>query len=194
MNRSSGIRHITLRDWILAALFAALTAVGARISFPLGATNFTLQLFFVLLAGILLGPLTGTLSQLIYLLLGLTGVPVFTGGGGIGYIYQPSFGFVLGFVAMAWTAGFLTNRLKRLPSFWAIVIASLAAWAALYAIGLPYMRWALALGADPKVLTAAQVIRVGMLIYLPGDLIKIALAVPLGARLLPLIRQYHHQA
>lgn len=194
MQQNAKPMRITHREWILAALFAALTTVGAKISFPLGATNFTLQMFFVLLAGILLGPWTGALSQLIYLLLGLIGIPVFTGGGGFGYVYQPSFGFLLGFIAMAWVAGMLSQKLKRLPSFLALLLAVLAGWAVLYAIGLPYMRWILTLGTTPKILSATQVLRIGMLIYIPGDLIKIALAMPLSLRLLPLVRKYQRQA
>jgi len=76
------------KNMILAALFAALTAAGALIRIPLGPAPITLQFFFTALAGILLGPYLGALSQLMYVLLGLAGLPVFTAGGGPSYIFH----------------------------------------------------------------------------------------------------------
>ena len=63
---------------LLSALFAALTAVGAFIRLPAGPTSITLQFFFSALAGILLGVKWGAVSQLLYVGLGLLGLPVFT--------------------------------------------------------------------------------------------------------------------
>ena len=85
------------RMMILAALFAALTAVGAFIRFPLGTMSVTLQFMFTAMAGVLLGAKWGAVSQTVYVVLGLVGLPVFTMGGGIGYVMQPSFGFLLHF-------------------------------------------------------------------------------------------------
>ena len=87
-----------VQKMVLTALFVALTAVGAFLKIPAGAVPFTLQILFTFLAGILLGPGWGALSQLIYVLLGLAGVPLFTGGGGLGYVLQPTFGFLLGLI------------------------------------------------------------------------------------------------
>lgn len=72
------------------ALFAALTAVGAFIRIPLGYSSITLQTFFTAMAGCVLGPWYGALSQLVYVALGLVGLPIFTQGGGIGYLMQPT--------------------------------------------------------------------------------------------------------
>ena len=83
---------------ILTALFTALTAVGAFIKIPVGPTPISAQLLFIALAGMILGPYWGALSQVLYVALGLAGLPIFTGGGGISYIYSPSFGFLLGFI------------------------------------------------------------------------------------------------
>ena len=90
--------HKTLRMMLLSALFAALTAVGAFIRLPAGPTSITLQIFFSALAGILLGVKWGAVSQLLYVGLGLLGLPVFTMGGGLSYLLQPSFGFLLGLI------------------------------------------------------------------------------------------------
>ena len=100
------------RMMILAALFAALTAVGAFIRFPLGTMSVTLQFMFTAMAGVLLGAKWGAVSQTVYVVLGLVGLPVFTMGGGIGYVMQPSFGFLLGLIPTAWVIGRLTEKRK----------------------------------------------------------------------------------
>ena len=90
METSSGIkRKISTKEMILCALFAALIAIGAFIKVPLPYVPFTMQLMFTTLAGILLGSRLGAMSTGIYIAIGLIGIPVFTKGGGIGYIFQP---------------------------------------------------------------------------------------------------------
>lgn len=97
------------RMLILAALFSALTAIGAFLKFPLGAMSVTLQFLFTAMAGVLLGARWGALSQAAYVVLGLVGLPIFTMGGGLGYVFQPSFGFLLGLIPSAWVMGKLTE-------------------------------------------------------------------------------------
>ena len=155
---------------ILTALFAALTAVGAFLKIPFPLSAITLQFFFTAMAGTLLGKKYGALSQAVYVLLGLVGVPIFALGGGFSYVFQPTFGFLLGLIPSAWVIGSLA---RRPLTFWRSVTAMLAGLAVLYAIGVPYM----ALIANAylgKGLTFWQVLKNGMLIYLPGDMLKIA--------------------
>lgn len=101
------------RDFAAAALFAALTAVGALIAIPFfGPIPFTLQVLFVLLAGLVLGPRLATLSMLAYIVLGLV-APVYAGGAsGIGTLFGPAGGYIWGFVLAAALVGYLTERLK----------------------------------------------------------------------------------
>ena len=94
----------------LCSVFTALIAAGAFIRIPIPIIPFTLQTFFVVLAGMLLGAKSGAMSALAYMLLGLVGIPVFTQGGGIGYIFKPSFGYIIGFVFGAMVAGYIANR------------------------------------------------------------------------------------
>ena len=152
------------------ALFAALTAAGAFIRIPLGYSSITLQFLFTAMAGVLLGRKYGALSQAVYVLLGLVGVPIFAQGGGFSYVLQPTFGFLLGLIPAAWVIGVLA---KRPLKFWRTALAMLAGLAVLYAIGVPYMAL-IANGYLGKGLTFWQVMRSGMLIYLPGDMLKIA--------------------
>lgn len=110
------MKKLTAKDMALCGLFAALTAVGAfiKISIPLEPfpMHFTLQLFFVLLAGLVLGGRRAAMSVCIYLAVGLVGVPVFAAGGGPAYVIRPTFGFLLGFVFAAFVAGTLSFKRK----------------------------------------------------------------------------------
>ena len=173
------------RMMILAALFAALTAVGAFIRFPLGAMSVTLQFMFTAMAGVLLGAKWGAVSQTVYVVLGLVGLPVFTMGGGIGYVMQPSFGFLLGLIPTAWVIGRLTEKEN---GHWRIALACLAGLAVLYLIGLPYMYLIMKLYLH-KSITVWTAVKAGMLVYLPGDAIKIAMTVLLYKPLRRAIRK-----
>ena len=86
------------RDLIYCALFAALTAIGAFIHFQFMHATITLQCFFTAMAGLLLGARLGALSQALYVGLGLVGLPIFAAGGGFSYVFNPTFGFLLGLI------------------------------------------------------------------------------------------------
>ena len=171
-----------IRTMTRVALFAALTAVGAFISIPLGYSSITLQTFFTAMAGCVLGPWYGALSQLVYVALGLVGLPIFTRGGGIGYLMQPTCGFLIGLIPAAWVIGRIAGR-KPEPK--QIVPACLLGYGVLYAIGVPYM--ALILNTFfGKGMGFSAIMWAGMIPFLPGDMIKIlciALLMP------PILRQ-----
>ena len=101
---------MSARKLVYTALLAALTAVGAFIRIPIGISVITLQFLFTAMAGVLLGPGGGALSQGVYVALGLVGLPIFTAGGGFGYVLQPSFGFLLGLIPAAAVIGGLSRR------------------------------------------------------------------------------------
>lgn len=65
---------------------------------------------FVTLAGMLLGSRRGSLAVAVYVAVGLAGIPVFAAGGGIQYVFRPSFGYLLGFIAAAWLTGRICER------------------------------------------------------------------------------------
>src|SRR3712207_2857288 len=95
-------KRISKRDLTMTALFVTLITVGAFIRIPLPNCPFTLQILFTTLAGIILGSRLGAVSVGIYIILGLIGVPVFTSGGGPGYILHPTFGYLVGFMVGAY--------------------------------------------------------------------------------------------
>lgn len=99
------------KDLVLCAMFVALIVVGAFIKVPVPVVPFTLQFLFTMLAGLLLGPVNGALAVVVYIVLGLVGLPIFTQGGGPGYIFQPSFGYIIGFAVAAYVTG--RSRMTR---------------------------------------------------------------------------------
>jgi biotin transport system substrate-specific component len=80
---------------LYASIFTALTAAGAFVRIPFYIVPVTLQTFFTILAGGSLKPGWAFSSQLVYLGLGLLGLPIFSNGGGIQYIFHPTFGYLL---------------------------------------------------------------------------------------------------
>ena len=102
---------LTTTKMAQCAIFTALIAIGAFIQIPVPYMDyFTLQFFFVLLAGILLGSKLGGLAVLLYVVIGLLGIPIFAAGGGLAYIVRPSFGYLLGFIAGAYFTGLVIEK------------------------------------------------------------------------------------
>lgn len=173
---------------ILTAVFAALTAVGGFLRIPFGPISFTMQVFFTCIAGLLLGPYWGSLSQLLYLLLGLVGLPIFTEGGGLMYVVKPTFGFLIGLIPMAFVVGLLTRRetagLSRPKQFVRLLLAQGVGLVVLYLIGLPYL-YIFLRGAW----TFQKTLVSGCLVFLPFDLLKMILAALLALRIRPLLQR-----
>lgn len=97
----------------MCALFVALITAGTFIRIPIGNDVYTLQFLFTLLAGLVLGARLGMLAVLAYVVMGLVGIPVFASGGGPGYIAQPTFGYLLGFIVQAYVCGKFSRSLNK---------------------------------------------------------------------------------
>lgn len=99
-----------------ALALTALMVIGAKVKFfhPLSPVPFTMQVFFVLMCGAMLGSGFGTLSQALYVALGVVGLPVFSGGiAGLAYLMGPTGGYILGFlVAPIAIGGYLSCTAK----------------------------------------------------------------------------------
>lgn len=177
-------------DAVLIALFTALTAVGAFIKIPIPHVPLTLQTLMVMFAGLILGSRRGALSQVLYLVLGLLGLPIFAQGGGPAYILQPSFGFLLGFVAGAYVIGKMTEGERNL-SLSRTLMALILGQASIYLLGIAYLYLNLNFILH-KPITLASVVKIGILIFIPGDILKTAVATlvvaPIRQRLLSHIR------
>ena len=95
------------KSMIYCGLFTALIAAGAFIKIPVPVVPFTLQYLFTMLAGLFLGSRKGMISVVAYMLLGLAGLPIFSEGGGIWYIFKPSFGYIIGFCLGTYVTGLI---------------------------------------------------------------------------------------
>jgi biotin transport system substrate-specific component len=171
----------SLRPMVHAALFVALISVGAFIAIPVGPVPIVLQNMFVLLAGLMLGPAWGTACVAVYLLMGLAGLPVFAGGtSGIGKLFGPTGGYLLGYLP----AVLVTGALSRPPEQTAFrdILAMTAGSAVLYTIGVPWLKLAFSL-------SWGQAVAMGLIPFLPGDAVKIAGAVILAGKIRPLLRK-----
>jgi biotin transport system substrate-specific component len=151
---------------------------GARIKVPLTFIPITLQPFFVLLSGTMLGPVYGAASQLAYVFLGLLGFPVFSEGGGLAYILKPSFGYLVGFPFASFTAGVIVHRgvaaPKILPNvgITRLILANAIALLVIFIPGVLYL-WLNLNFMLGKSLSLVGAVYGGFLIFLPGDVLKI---------------------
>jgi biotin transport system substrate-specific component len=165
---------LDLRDLIAVAFFTALTTVGAWISFPLPFSPVPIVLanLFVLLSGVILGKWLGSLSQIIYLLLGIVGIPVFAQHqAGPSVLAGPTGGYLVGYVFAAFVAGLLVEHLPRFSSARKAEMLRLAfcfsvGAVVIYIPGVPWL--AHVTGMD---ISTAMV--KGFYPYLPGDIVKI---------------------
>ncbi|MBN1449202.1 MAG: biotin transporter BioY [Bacteroidetes bacterium] len=136
-------RSLTMGIWI--GSFSLLTAVGAQIIIPTLPVPFTLQTFFVLLSGALLGPRKGAAAQMSYLAMGASGMPVFAGfAGGLPYLLGPTGGYLIAFPFAAWVTGALlhdTRIFSWLPRYTAAVIAMIAGVTVIFAMGVTQLNY-----------------------------------------------------
>lgn len=174
------------RDLILCGIFSALIAVGAFIRIPIPAVSFTLQFLFTTLAGLLLGARLGTLSVAIYLLTGLIGLPVFANGGGLGYILQPSFGYLVGFCVGTYATGRIAATSGTL-SFKKFFFAGTAGLMLVYSIGMIYYYVIANFYIDQPIGVMALFFYCFVL-PLPGDLAICIASALIAKRLMPVIR------
>ncbi len=179
--------NIKVRDMILTALFAALMVVGAmiRIFFPF--VPLTFQPFFCAFAGILLGAKLGLMSQVVYIVIGLIGLPVFTHGGGPQYIFNPTFGYIMGFAAGAYVIGKITEQFKEID-FKRALVAVLAGLAVIYMIGVPYLYFIMNIYLDTP-MSVSDAITVGFTISIVKDLVLYVIVAAAACRILPVLKK-----
>ena len=153
-------------------LFSLMTALGAFISIPLPFTPvpLTLQTLWVLLSGACLGKGGGAASQILYILMGSVGFPIWSGGAmGLSRLWGPTGGYLLAFPLAAWTVGAIMEAGSHPTCRRALAAMGLGSLI-IYALGLFQLSVWLHC-------TLRQGLILGILPFLPGDLIKIAAAV-----------------
>ena len=156
------------KDMVLTGVFAAVICVFAPFTIPIGAVPISLATFAVYLAAAVLGTKKGTLAVLIYILIGMAGVPVFSGfAGGIGKILGVTGGYIIGYIPCAFAIGVFTERFggKNYIYPLALVIGTLI----LYSFGTA---WFMVQSGNGLM----QSLKVCVFPFLVGDAIKIAAA------------------
>ncbi|HAX72040.1 MAG TPA: biotin transporter BioY, partial [Firmicutes bacterium] len=171
----------------MCGLFSALIAVGAFIKIPIPVVPFTLQVLFTMLAALLLGARLGALSVGIYVLIGLLGLPVFTKGGGLSYIFQPTFGYLIGFIVGAFVTGVIAHK-KKDPTFKSMLVGSLMGLLIVYLFGTVYY-YVMANYYLQQPVAVWTVFVYCFLVFIPGDVFSCFVASKLSLRLLPHLKQ-----
>lgn len=169
--------NFSVKQLSLVGLMAAIICILAPFSFviplsPVPISLGTLAIYFVL---IVLGMKLGTISIVVYILLGLAGLPVFTGFvGGPGKLFGPSGGYIIGYLFMALICGFFIDKWGNmlLPSFLGMILGTIA----LYLFGSLWL-------AYQQSYTLLQALMAGVIPYIPGDIVKLILAMSLGRQI-----------
>ena len=181
------------KELTICAMFSALIIIGAflkiDIPLPLYTMHFTLQWLFVILATLLLGERLGTLSVVVYILLGLAGLPVFAAGGGIGYVLRPGFGFLLGFVLAAFLIGLIMKKVKS-QSLMSMIIAAAVGELAYYSVGAVYFYLIKNLYVGDAVSFRVVVVSYCLITVIP-DFILCVLASLLAQKLKPILNRIY---
>ncbi len=135
------MNNLYIRRLTVVSLFSVLIVISSLLSVPVSGVPFTLQTFAVVLTSLLLGPVYGTFSILLYIALIIIGMPVGSGGqGGIQVILGPTGGFIVGFILTSLIAGF-GSKIIGIDEGSSVVILgliSIVAILSVYLIGLPW--------------------------------------------------------
>ena len=181
------------------ALFAAIICIGCFIKIPLGVIPVVLQNMLCILCAVLLGGIWAGAPTALFLIAGLIGLPVYSGGsGGLAVWIGPTGGFLPGYLLGAVAAGFIAGRPrieeKKLTqkTVLRVSLAVLAGMIILYIPGvIRFSYWATAAGKIPQDKTALTYTLAACIIpYIPGDILKIAVAVPVALKLRPVVALY----
>ena len=176
---------------VYSAMFAALMMIGANITYFLPALSvsgvpITLQTFFAILAGLLLGSRYGAVSMTVYMAIGLAGAPVFAKfSGGFSSIISPTFGFIVSFIFVAYIVGKIVERYSTVTWF---VVAALIGFAVNYLIGTNWMFVAYKFWASAPDAFTYKIAWIWMLPPMPKDIILSILAGLFGHRMVRVLK------
>ncbi|MDF9824703.1 biotin transport system substrate-specific component [Breznakia sp. PF5-3] len=158
---------LTIKEMCISSMFALIIAMGAFIKIPISLVPVTMQTLFVILCALLLGSKLATLSVLLYIAIGLVGIPVFANGGGITYVLQPSFGYLLGFLLAAKVVGSLKDKFT---SFGTMLCLCIFGMLIIYAIGFGYFYFIQNIYFGKNFKFGWMFYNL-FLVYLPGDIL-----------------------
>lgn len=181
------------------ALFAAIVCIGCFIKIPFGPVPVVLQNALCILTALLLGGILGALPTALFLIAGLIGLPVYSGGsGGIATWAGPTGGFLGGYLIGAIIAGLIAGKPsveEKKFSAKTLIRLSLAMIIGMIILYVPgvihFSNWAEKLGKVPADKTAFSYTMAACVIpFIPGDILKIVVAVPIALKVRPILAQY----
>ena len=181
------------------ALFAAVICVGCFIMIPIGPVPIVLQNALCVLTAVLLGGILAGAPTALFLLAGLIGLPVYSGGSsGIGVWMGPTGGFLLGYLLGAIAAGLIagkpsvTDKKITLGLALRVSLAMIAGIVILYIPGvIHFAKWAVGGGRVPAEKSVmAYTMAACVLPFIPGDIIKLVITIPVALKIRPVIAQY----
>lgn len=159
---------ISTKELNLVALFSALIAVGAFIKIPFLLVPITLQTLFVVLSALVLERRLAVLSVIVYIMIGLVGFPIFANGGGINYIFNPTFGYLLAFIFATY---FISSfKEKNIYISTAIGMLIIYFFGMIYFIFIQYV-------LNGKVYLFSYLFYNLFLVFLPGDILSCVVAI-----------------
>lgn len=176
---------------VYCGMFASLMMIGANITafapfLVVGSVPITLQTFFAVLSGLILGSRLGAIAMTVYMFIGLAGAPVFAKfSGGFGSIISPNFGFIVSFIFAAYIAGKIVERNNKLHSY---IIAALVAMVVNYVFGTNWMYVAYKLWAAAPDIFTYKVAWIWMMPPLPKDILLSVLAGIFGHRMYKVLK------
>lgn len=170
-NTTTEKRKITTQQMALVAIMTALTCILAPFSLPIGPVPISLTNLVIYFSLYLLGWKLGTLSYVIYLLIGLVGVPVFSGfTAGPAKLFGPTGGYLIGFIPMAIIAGIVIDKFSQR---WIQILGIIVGTAICYAFGTAWF-------CIQAGYTVSAALAVCVIPFIPADLIKMVIAMIIG--------------
>lgn len=164
------------KDLTRVSLFIAITIILSQIIIPINPVPISLSMIAVFLSGGILGWKRGTISQVVYILLGIAGLPVFAGfKGGLGIIFGPTGGYLVGYITTAFIIGFVLEK-RQAKNVIIIMCSMVLGLISCYLLGTIWLAFVLHLGF-------VEALSIGVLPYIFGDLLKILLSAYLVKRL-----------
>ncbi len=171
----SSKQGLSVRQIATIGIMSAVTCILAPFSVPIGPVPISLTNLAIYFALYILGMKDGTISYLVYLLIGLVGVPVFSGfTSGPEKLFGPTGGYLIGFIPMALLAGFIIDKFtsKRILCLAGMVAGTIIC----YGLGTAWLAYQAGLSLKAALFA-------GVIPFIPGDLAKIALALLIGPKI-----------
>lgn len=163
---------IPIYEMTTTALMAAVMCILGPLSIPIGPVPISLTVVSVLLAAFLIGPKLGTLSYLVYLLLGIFGLPIFSGGtGGLAKVAGPTGGYLLGFIFMALISGIFIE--KFMDRWYLVFLGMVLSLVVEYIFGTIWFIY-------QQKCTLADAMKWCVTPFIPWDLVKIVIVMVVG--------------